>query len=125
MATITKKQLVDTLANATGVDRAIVRQIVLTCFEQIIEELGKGNRLEFRDFGVFEVKYRASRNGQNPRTLQPVRIPARQTVRFKEGRMLREALASGLPGKAVKTEPAANGQVIHVKKRRSKAPARA
>ena len=43
-----------------------------------MDELGKGNRLEFRDFGVFEVRSRAARTAQNPKTLAPVRVPARR-----------------------------------------------
>ena len=60
---------------------------------QVIDELGRGNRLEFRDFGVFEIKERAPRVAQNPKTLERVQVPARRTVKFKVGRLMRETLA--------------------------------
>ena len=64
----------------------------------VIVELGKGNRLEFRDFGVFEVVSRGARKAQNPKTLEPVRVPPKRTVKFKVGRLMREAVnASALP----------------------------
>ncbi len=59
----------------------------------MVAELARGNRLEFREFGVFEIKTRAARTAQNPKTLKPVRVPAKRTVKFKVGRQLREALA--------------------------------
>ena len=58
----------------------------------MIEEVGKGNRLEFRDFGVFEVRIRGPRQAQNPKTLAPVMVEERRTVKFKVGRKMREAL---------------------------------
>jgi integration host factor subunit beta len=54
--------------------------------------LGKGNRLEFRDFGVFEVKHRRARKAQNPKTLEPVQVPPKRTVKFKVGRLMKQTL---------------------------------
>ncbi|MHC4152598.1 MAG: HU family DNA-binding protein [Planctomycetota bacterium] len=48
--------------------------------------------MEFRDFGVFETRVRASRIAQNPRTLDRVEVPAKRTVKFKMGRLMRENL---------------------------------
>ena len=58
----------------------------------MIDELTNGNRLEFRDFGVFEVRERAARIAQNPKTLEQVQVPARKAVRFKIGRLMRERI---------------------------------
>jgi integration host factor subunit beta len=58
--------------------------------DEIIEELGQGNRLEFREFGVFEIKERAARKAQNPRTLEKVHVPAKRVVKFKVGRLMKE-----------------------------------
>jgi nucleoid DNA-binding protein len=92
MATVTKKDLIDRIANATRCRRADVRLIVQRFLDDVIEELGKGNRLEFRDFGVLETKERAPRMAQNPKTLQRVSVPAKKTVKFKVGRLLKARL---------------------------------
>ena len=97
MATITKKELIDQIADATDVKRVVVKQVVQAFLDSIIIELGKGNRLEFRDFGVFEVKHRKPRMAQNPKTLEPVEVPAKRTVKFKVGRLMKQTLSSDNP----------------------------
>jgi integration host factor subunit beta len=92
MPTTTKKQLIDRIAYETKYKRNDVRTIVQTFLDNVITELGEGNRLEFRDFGVFELKDRAARMAQNPRTLERVPVPARRTVKFKIGRLMKEAV---------------------------------
>ncbi|MBC8201335.1 MAG: integration host factor subunit beta [Planctomycetes bacterium] len=92
MPTTTKKQLIDRIADETKYKRSDVRTIVQTFLDSVITELGEGNRLEFRDFGVFEIKDRAARMAQNPRTLERVPVPARRTVKFKIGRLMKEAV---------------------------------
>ena len=96
MATVTKKELVDRIADQTGAKRVIVKKIVQSFLNDMIEELGHGNRLEFRDFGVFETKKRAARTAQNPKTLQRVEVPPKRTVKFKVGRMMKLQLQKGL-----------------------------
>ena len=59
---------------------------------EIAAELSKDNRIEFRDFGVFEVKERAERTAQNPRTLKKVQVPAKRSVKFKMGRIMKERM---------------------------------
>lgn len=93
MATVTKKELIDRIADATGEKRVTVKKVVQSYLDNIIIELGRGNRLEFRDFGVFEIKQRAERMAQNPKTLERVHVPAKRTVKFKVGRMMKQALA--------------------------------
>ncbi len=92
MATITKKELVDRIANKCGCKRTDVKQVIQTFLDELIDELGNGNRLEFRDFGVFECKERASRVAQNPKTLERVTVPPRRTVKFKAGRLMKDRL---------------------------------
>ena len=93
MATITKKELIDRIADATGHRRVQVKKVVQQFLDEIVAELGKGNRLEFRDFGVFESKLRKARRAQNPKTLQPVAVPEKRTVKFKVGRLMKQQLA--------------------------------
>ena len=92
MATVTKKELVDSIAEATDQKQVVVKQVVQGLLDQVIVELGKGNRLELRDFGVFEVRQRQARKAQNPKTLEPVYVPPKRTVKFKPGRLMRETL---------------------------------
>jgi len=102
--TVTKKELVDRIAAHTGHKRAVVKRIVQRFLDEIVDELGQGNRLEFRDFGVFELRDRAARQAQNPKTLEKVWVPRKRTVKFKIGRLMKERLynhhaaAHGSPG---------------------------
>jgi integration host factor subunit beta len=91
--TITKKELVNRIADSTKQTKVVVKEIVQRFLDEVIAELAAGNRLEFRDFGVFEVKGRAARRAQNPRTLQKVQVPAKRVVKFKVGRVLRERIS--------------------------------
>ena len=92
MKTITKKHLVDRLSAQTGYKRVVVKHVVQQFFEEIVRELGQGNRLEFRDFGVFELRERAARIAQNPKTMEKVHVPSKRTVKFKVGRMIKDRL---------------------------------
>lgn len=87
--TTTKKELVDRIAAGSNLSRADVKRTIQSFLDEVIEELDKGNRLEFRDFGVFEIRQRAARQAQNPKTLEPVEVPARRTVKFKPGRLMK------------------------------------
>ena len=95
MATTTKKDLINRIAESKRTARTTVKDVVQCFLDEIIAELAKDNRLEFRDFGVFEVRERAAREAQNPKTLEPVHIPAKRTVKFKMGRKMREKVDSG------------------------------
>ncbi len=95
MATITKKELIDRISEKTNSKRVVVKMIVQTFLDEIINELGNGNRLEFRDFGVFESKRRAARVAQNPKTLERVQVPPKRTVKFKVGRLMKMKMSQG------------------------------
>lgn len=88
--TITKKELVNRIAEQTRQTKVVVKDIIQQFLDEIVAELSAGNRLEFREFGVFEVKERAARMAQNPRTLEKVHVPAKRVVKFKVGRLMRE-----------------------------------
>jgi integration host factor subunit beta len=106
MQTITKKQLTDRIADRLGQKRILVKQIAQQFLDEIIEELARGNRLEFRDFGVFETKRRKPRVAQNPRTLERVHVPAKWTVKFKVGRLMKQqvqAAAEAAAGESAKS----------------------
>ncbi len=88
--TITKKELVNRIAESSKQTKVVVKEIVQQFLDEIVQELSIGNRLEFREFGVFEVKERAARLAQNPRTLEKVEVPAKRVVKFKVGRLMRQ-----------------------------------
>ena len=103
MAT-TKKDLVDCIAERTGAKRALVKAVVQKFFNEITSELAQGNRLEFRDFGVFETKTTPARIAQNPKTLEKVEVPAKRRVVFKPGRSMREGVNCAFEQEAPKAE---------------------
>jgi len=92
MATITKKQLVDRIAQSTQSKNSLVQSIIQHFLNNIVSELSEGNRIEFRDFGVFEIRIRAARKAHNPKTFESVQVPAKHTVRFKMGRLMKQKL---------------------------------
>jgi integration host factor subunit beta len=92
MATVTKKELVDRIAEQLQVKRVIVKRVTQQFLDEVIAELGVGNRLEFRDFGVFECRQKAARVAQNPKTMERVPVPSKRTVKFKVGRLMKQRL---------------------------------
>lgn len=93
MKTITKKELVHRIAERTGVTKVVAKEVIQSFLNSIIDELADGNRLEFREFGVFESRERAARLAQNPRTLEKVPVPAKRIVKFKVGRLMRKKVS--------------------------------
>lgn len=90
--TITKKELAETLAAQCGLNQQTVKDLLQKTLDQIVIELGKGNRFEFREFGVLEPVWRRARGAHNPKTLAKLTVPARRVVKFKQGRLLKEAM---------------------------------
>ncbi len=109
MPTVTKKELIDRIADRTGNKRVAVKRIIQLFLDDIMDELGKGNRLEFRDFGVFESKVRAARVAQNPKTLERVKVPEKRTVKFKMGRVMKQKLTQELDDLAAPPHVSAGG----------------
>jgi integration host factor subunit beta len=94
MATRTRKEMIDQIAHDTGQPRTTVRALVQQLLNEVIHDLGQGNRLELRNFGVFEIKQQRSRIGHNPKTGEKVEVPPRPTVKFKPGRHMCQVLES-------------------------------
>lgn len=69
-----------------------VEKIVNTIFEEIIDALSDGNRVELRGFGAFSVKQRDARTGRNPRTGEAVQVEEKHVPFFKAGKLLRDRL---------------------------------
>ena len=92
MSTITKKEVIDRIAQNTNTRRVVVKPVIQSFLDEIIDELSKDNRLEFRDFGIFETKMRAARRAQNPKTMEQVKVPAKRSVKFKMGRLMKQKM---------------------------------
>ena len=88
--TMIKLDIVNQVADKTGVPKQKAEQVVDSLFNAMKEALARGNRIELRGFGVFIVKPRKRGVGRNPRTGTEVPIPAGKTIRFKPGKELTE-----------------------------------
>lgn len=88
----TKKNLIDRIAGSTGTAQKLIKAVLGQLFDEVIAELAQGNRIELRDFGVFEPKTTSSRTARNPRTSQKIQVPAKRRVVFKPGRLLKQQL---------------------------------
>lgn len=90
---ITKRDLVVRISNETGLVQQQVLDVVQKTLDYISDAVAKGETVELRNFGVFEVKLRKARVGRNPNAPQKdVPIPPRAVVKFKPGKEMREAV---------------------------------
>ena len=88
-----KSELVQTIANRNPhLYQRDVERIVNTIFEEIIEAMARGDRVELRGFGAFSVKNRPARVGRNPRTGEQVEVGEKYVPQFKAGKEIRERL---------------------------------
>ena len=88
--TLTKRDLVVRISDETGLIQSQVFDVVQKTLDYIAESLAKGDKVELRYFGVFEVKIRKARVGRNPNKPEvDVPIPARSMVKFKAGKEMR------------------------------------
>jgi nucleoid DNA-binding protein len=94
--TITKRELAERIAEEHSLGQVQTLAVVQSFLDHIVAELAKGNRLEFRDFGVFETVTRKARTALNPKTLEKVPVKSRTVVKFKVGRLLKQKV-EGLP----------------------------
>lgn len=94
---MTKKEIVKQIADQVGLTQVETKQVVQRTFEAIINAIATEQRIELRNFGVFEVKERAPRKARNPRTGEPVDVPAKKVVVFKPGRLMEERVQNPPP----------------------------
>jgi len=97
--TLTKRDLVTRISSETDVPQQQVLDVVQKTLDQISEALAKGDNVELRNFGVFEVKVRKARIGRNPNApATDVPIPERSVVKFKPGKEMRAEVLKLAPG---------------------------
>jgi DNA-binding protein HU-beta/integration host factor subunit alpha len=95
---MTKRDLVVRISSETGLVQQQVLEVVQKTLDYISESLTKGEKVELRNFGVFEVKIRKARVGRNPNAPErDVPIPQRAVVKFKAGKEMREAVLKLTP----------------------------
>lgn len=91
--TITKKELVDGVAISVRQPPTKVRHIVQEFLDAIVESLSRGDRIEFREFGVFDVVHRKERIGRNPKQAGvTILIPPKNVVKFTPGKSMRSVV---------------------------------
>jgi nucleoid DNA-binding protein len=98
---MTKRDIVVRISNETGLVQQTVLDIVQKTLDYVAEAVAKGDKVELRNFGVFEVKVRKARIGRNPNSpAADVRIPPRAVVKFKPGKEMREAVLRLTPSES-------------------------
>ena len=90
---MTKAELVDKVAEKTGLTKKDSGRALDAVFEAITEALAGGQRVQLVGFGSFEVRRRAARKGRNPQTGKEIQIGARRVPAFKAGKALKDAVA--------------------------------
>lgn len=95
---MTKRDLVMRISKETGMIQKDVATVLQKTLDYIIESLARGENVEFRNFGVFEVQERKSRIGRNPnKPDNVVIIPNRKVVKFKMGRVMKAKITQPTP----------------------------
>ncbi|MDQ3635296.1 MAG: HU family DNA-binding protein [Aridibacter sp.] len=89
---MTKADLVGIVAEEAEMTKKDVEQLIEIIFESIVDSLNKGEKIELRGFGSFRVRDRNARKGRNPKTGEPVDIPAKRVAYFKPGKDLKDII---------------------------------
>lgn len=80
------------MAQEADMTKKDAEQLVEIIFDSITDTLNRGEKIELRGFGSFRVRQRNSRKGRNPKTGEPVDIPAKRVAYFKPGKELKELI---------------------------------
>jgi nucleoid DNA-binding protein len=106
---VTKKEIVRTISEDIGLTQLQTKEIVQKTFNAIIEALVEEERIELRNFGVFEVKRRAPRKARNPRTGEKVFVGEKYVVTFKPGKEMEQRVRELERQAAARAKLAADG----------------
>ncbi len=107
MGNLTKRDLVVRISNETGLVQQDVFNVLQKTLDYVTDALADGQNVELRNFGVFEVKLTKSRVGRNPNKPEnDVVIPARATVKFKAGKIMRQRVLMLTDAMKPKEKPA-------------------
>jgi DNA-binding protein HU-beta len=89
---VNKTELIDAVAEGADISKAAATRAVDTMLDSISKTLANGDQVTLVGFGTFSVKERAARTGRNPRTGEPIDIPAAKVPGFKAGKALKDAV---------------------------------
>lgn len=104
---MTKAGLIDLIAGKVALKKKDIAPIVDAVFDTVAEVLASGEKCTFVDFGVFEVRHRAAREGRNPQNPKViVKIPAKKVPVFRPGKGLKEKVQAPAKKAAAKKAPA-------------------
>jgi len=87
-----KQALVDKVHEAQGDTKAAAERIVDTIFDSITDSLKRGEEVSVAGFGIFSAKERAARTARNPRTGEPIQVPAMRVPKFRAAKALKDAV---------------------------------
>jgi len=89
---MTKADLIESVASKVDLPRATAERAVNTLFEDMVEALRQGDKVNISGFGTFSVSSRKARVGRNPKTGESIEIAASRAAKFKPGKTLKDSL---------------------------------
>jgi DNA-binding protein HU-beta len=87
-----KTELIAVLANEAKVTQKVAEEVLRALTNAVSETLQRGEKVVVTGFGTFEVRHRVARQGKNPRTGQPITVPAQNTPAFRAGKLLKASV---------------------------------
>lgn len=108
---MTRADLIDEVTRTTDLNKAEAETVVRAVLESICDALNSGDRVELRGFGTFRSNERAARQGRNPKTGEPVSVPAKKVISFKPGKELNALVNLENPDTS-ESEPRDNTEVL-------------
>jgi len=87
-----KNDLINAIAEKSGMSKKDSEKALAATIDAITGALKKGDKVQLVGFGIFDVKSRAARTGHNPKTKEPIKIPATRVPQFKAGKALRDSI---------------------------------
>ena len=88
-----KNELIGAIAEKSGLSKKDSEKALAATVDAITEALTNGDKVQLVGFGIFAVNHRAARTGHNPKTKEPINIPATKVPQFKAGKALKDAVA--------------------------------
>ena len=88
-----KNELIGAIADKSGLSKKDSEKALAATIDAVTDALKKGDKVQLVGFGIFDVKNRAARTGHNPKTKEPINIPASRVPQFKAGKALKDAVA--------------------------------
>ena len=88
-----KTELISAIAENSGLTKKDSEKALTATIDAVTDALVAGEKVQLVGFGIFDVKDRAARIGRNPKTKEPIDIPATRTPQFKAGKALKDAVA--------------------------------